>query len=366
MSDPSARPEAATVDLLRRLTLAHGAPGAEDSVREIVRESLAGMSGLAFSHDRLGSILAEKRGESAGPRVMIDAHLDEVAFLVQSIGEEGALSFVPLGGWWGHVLLAQRVEVVTSRGAVPGIIGSKPPHFLSPEERKAVMSIDDMFIDVGARSAEEARDFGVQVGDPVVPRGDFLALANPRLLSSKAFDNRVGVALLVEALLGLEHRSHPNTVIGVGAVQEEVGCRGAGTAVHLARPDVGLILEGTPADDTPGFPPSTRQARLGGGPQIRFFDPTAMANRSLVKLVIELAGRQDIPVQLAVRRSGGTDAKSVHLHREGVPTVVIGVPARYIHTHASVIHLDDLLTARRLVVELVEALDAAAVRSLTQ
>jgi endoglucanase len=349
-------------DLLRRLTLAPGPSGAEDAVRKIVRETLAGAGRISF--DRLGSILCEQEGTAASPRVVLDAHLDEVGFLVQSISEEGKIAIVPLGSWWGHVLLGQRVDILGAVGTVPGVIGSKPPHFLRPEERDKVLDVDRMYVDVGAASRREAEALGVRVGDPIAPHAEFIEFAAAGILSSKAFDNRAGVGLLCEALLALRERKHPNTVIGVGAVQEEIGCRGAGTASDLARPDVAIVLEGTPADDLPGF--GERQAVLGRGPQIRFFDPTAVSNRRLVSLVQETAREVGVPVQSAVRKSGGTDAKAIHLHGRGVATVVLGVPARYIHTHVSLIHWQDYLAARNLVIELVTRLDAAAVGGLTR
>jgi putative aminopeptidase FrvX len=360
------RSESDSIDLLERLTLAAGPSGAEGDVRQKVRQALKKLQGAELCHDRLGSLIIEKKGSAEAPRVLLDAHLDEVGFLVQHIGSDGMLALAPLGGWWGHVLLAQRVDVLTERGKVPGIIGSRPPHFLSAAERDRVIKIDKMFVDVGARDKDEAIEFGIQIGDAIAPHCEFIPLSNPRLLSSKAFDDRAGVGLLVESLLALADGGHPNTLVGVAAVQEEIGCRGAGTAAALARPDVGVILEGTPADDTPGFPAASRQACLGEGPQIRFSDPTALSNRPLVRLVQSLAEKHDIPYQVAVRRSGGTDAKSVHLHAEGVPTVVIGVPARYIHTHVSIIDLDDYFHARQLVVELCKALDAETVAALTQ
>jgi endoglucanase len=353
--------ESADQEILRRFTLADGPPGAESGVRQLVREALTGVGRIEC--DRLGSIICEKRGKSDVPRIQLDSHLDEVGFMVQSIHEDGMLGFVALGSWWEHTLLAQRVDVLTSRGRLPGVVGSKPPHFLSAEERKQVMGIEKLYLDIGASSREQAEGLGARVGDPVVPHAEFLPLANPRLLSSKAFDNRVGVALMVEVLRSLG-ADHPSTVFGVGAVQEEVGCRGAGTAAELVRPDAAIVLEGTPADDTPGFPASQRQAILGKGPQLRFFDPTAISNRALVRVVEETARDHGLPLQRAVRRSGGTDAKAIGVHGRGVPTVVLGVPARYIHTHVSLIHLDDYQAAKALVLALLRRLDAATVEGL--
>jgi endoglucanase len=348
-------------DLLRRLTLAPGAPGAEDEVRRIVRGTLDGVGPVSF--DRLGSIICEKVGTSREPRVQLDAHLDEVALMVQSISSEGRLGFVALGGWWGHVLLAQRVDVVAGGRLVPGVIGSKPPHSLDAREKEKVLEIEAMYIDVGASTAKEVEDLGIRVGDPVVPHAEFVELGVPDILSSKAFDNRVGVGLLCEAMLVLRDADHPNTVVGVGAVQEEVGCRGATTSSAVADPDVAIILEGTPADDLPGF--TERQAVLGKGPQIRFFDPTAISNRKLARFAEKVAGSIGVGVQIAVRKSGGTDARSIHVHGAGVPAVVIGVPARYIHTHVSLIHWGDYVATLDLVVAMVRALDGDTVRGFT-
>ncbi|MCH2583365.1 MAG: M42 family metallopeptidase [Planctomycetes bacterium] len=355
------RSEQEMKDLLRSLTLAAGAPGAEDEVRALVRENLGGVGEL--SYDSLGSILCEKSGAADSPRVMIDGHMDEVGFMVQSITKEGRINFVPLGGWWAHVLLSQRVDIVTSGGKVPGVIGSTPPHFLSGKKREQLLELEDMYIDIGADSEEGVSGMGVRIGDTIVPHAEFTELNDPDILSSKAFDNRVGIGLMIETLLEFSSRDHPNTIIGVGAAQEEIGCRGAVTACEKASPDVGIVLEGTPADDIPGF--NEPQAILGKGPQIRFYDPTAISNRRLAELVAAIAEKAGIEIQLAVRRSGGTDAKSIHLHRAGVPTVVIGVPARYIHSHVSLISWQDYLNTGRLVRELIAGLDSAAVESLT-
>jgi putative aminopeptidase FrvX len=347
-------------NLFRRLSLAAGPPGAEGEVRKIVRESLTGLG--TFSYDRLGSILCEKKGQSEQPRVVLDSHMDEVAFMLQSVSEEGKLAMVPLGGWWGHVLLGQRVEVLGESGKVPGVIGSKPPHFLAESERNKVLGIDKMYVDIGASTRKEVEQLGIQVGDPIVPYSEFVECAVPGVISGKAFDNRAGVGLMCEVMRSLAECDHPNTVIGVGSVQEEVGCRGGGTSSEVARPDVAIVLEATPADDTPGF--TERQAILGKGPQIRLFDPTAISNRRLVRKVLEVANAEGLAVQQAVRRTGGTDANTIHRHRHGVPTVVIGVPSRYIHTHASMLQWADYLTARKLVKELVLQLDQDAVSRL--
>ena len=350
------------MELLGRLSTAAGPPGAEDEVRRIVREALEGVG--TIRHDRLGSVVCEKPGSSPAPRVVLDSHMDEVAFMVQSVSSQGQLAFVPLGGWWGHVLLGQRVDVIAEGGKVPGVIGSTPPHFLTEEQRKQVVALEKMYVDVGASERSEVEALGIRPGDPIVPSAEFREMGPPEIFSGKALDNRLGVTVMCETMQALTGRDHPNTVIGVGAVQEEIGLRGAGTASEVARPDVGLVLECTPADDLPGE--TERQARLGAGPQVRLFDPTALPNRRLVRFVESVAADQGIEIQLAVRRTGGTDAGAIHRSREGVPTVVVGVPARYIHSHVSLFNRKDFLAARKLVLEIVLGLDAARVETFTR
>lgn len=360
--DPHNTDRGRSIDLLGRLSEAHGAPGAEHPVRTIFRSEVD----LPTWTDRFGNIFARKEGNRSSPRIMVTGHMDEVGFVVQAVTRSGLLKIAPLGGWWPHVLLAQRVRILTRRGEeIPGVISAKPPHFLSEAEREKVMKVEDLFLDVGAESAAEAAElFGIAIGDPVVPDTRFLRLKKGPLLLGKAFDNRVGLALTILSLRGLASVEHPNAVVGVGTVQEEVGIRGAQTAAHEVDPDAAIVLEGTPADDFPGIPEDERQAVLGKGPQIRILDPSAILNRRFVDLAVAVADRHAIPCQLAVRRSGGTDAKAIHLHARGVPTIVLGVPARYIHTPQSLIHCEDYWNALRLVLELLCTLDAETVQGL--
>ena len=352
----------ASLQLIRRLSLAAGAPGAEDEVRAIVREQLAEVGPIRY--DGLGSLICEKKGESDAPRVALDCHLDEVAFMVQRITDEGRLTFVPLGGWWGHVLLGQRVEVITEQGRVPGVIGSTPPHFLTPEERKRVVDLKKMYVDLGASRREDAEGLGIRPGDPVIPVADFREMAVEGVYSGKALDNRLGVAAMCEVMNAMRDEQHAGTLVGIAAVQEEVGLRGAGTASALAKPDVGIVLECAPADDLPGQ--TERQGVLDGGPQIRLFDPTAISNRRLVRFTAAVAAECGIKIQLAVRPTGGTNAGAIHKSGTGVPTVVIAVPGRYIHSHVSLFHWNDYVGARKLALELARRLDADRVRELTR
>ena len=254
----------AAFSLLRDLTEAHGAPGHEDGPRAIFAREMAPLGTLTT--DRLGSVLCElspgTKNTQTQPRVMITAHLDEVGFMVHSITESGFLTVVALGGWWTHTLLAQRVRIRTRTGREHlGIITSTPPHFLSETEKNRVLTIEQLYIDVGASSRRHAEEIlGLSPGDVIVPDSRCTPLSDPDLLCAKAFDNRVGVAVTIAALQQLAASSYPSPsqLLGVATVQEEIGCRGAETAAALARPDIALVIEGTPADDTPGYPASPR------------------------------------------------------------------------------------------------------------
>jgi endoglucanase len=272
--------------------------------------------------------------------------------------DDGLIKFLTLGGWWAHTLLAKRVRIRTREGVeIPGVIGAKPPHFLSEAERDKVMKIEDMFLDIGARNAGEVAAFGVRLGDAIVPDSPFVRMRNPDLLLSKAFDDRVGLALVVQAGMETMNRSHPNTLIFAGTVQEEMGMRGAKAAASATAPDLAIVIEGSPADDLPGTSSRERQGAIGSGPQIRFIDSSAILNRRFTEFVLETAEKNSIPFQVAVRRKGGTDAAPIHLHASGVPTVVIGIPSRYVHTHNTIIDISDYLGALKLLHKLIEVID---------
>jgi endoglucanase len=286
--------------------------------------------------------------------------------MVQNITSDGFIQFLGIGGWWEHNLLSQRVEILTRGGEkVLGVVASRPPHFLPEAQRRQVMTIDQMFIDVGAESRREVvENFGISLGDPIAPVSAFTPMGREDLFMAKAFDNRVGMAGAIQAGQILSQSAHPNRLILCGTVQEEVGLRGAKTAANFAKPDVAVVLEGPPADDTPGLAKSDCQGRLGGGVQIRLFDPSAITNPRLARLAIETARQEGIPHQVTVRRSGGTDAGSFHVANEGVPSIVLGVPARYIHSHNAIIDLNDYLHMVALAIALVRRLDDETVEGL--
>lgn len=348
-----------TTGLIRELTDTDGVSGFESDIRAIFARRLKGAGETLL--DRMGGIVVRRKGGS-GPRVMLDCHLDEIGFIVQHVTKDGFLKFLNLGGWTGHVLSAQRVTVHGDRGALPGIIGSTPPHFLPPERREKALTIPDLFIDIGAQSGEQAEEWGVRTGSWAVPYSPFTPLKAGGRYVAKAFDNRLGCALAIECTLAA--KKTPNQLFAAGSTQEEVGLRGASATAEIIQPDVAIVLECPPADDTPGFKADESQGALGRGVQIRAYDPTMIANPRLVQLALEVAAAEEIPHQLTVRAGGGTNAGTIHRHRQGVPAVVLGVPARYIHSHTSVMQMDDFVAARRLVLALLQRLDRKTVAAL--
>ncbi|MBC7259384.1 MAG: M42 family metallopeptidase [Chloroflexi bacterium] len=353
-----------TEQLLKRLTEASGVPGFEAEVRALIRGELEGIA--AIEQDRMGSIVCRKDGTQPSPKIMLAAHMDEIGFMVKQITKEGHLRFVPLGGWWEQVMLAQRVIVKTAKGDIPGVMGAKPPHILTPEERNKVVDKRDMYIDIGATSREEAEQAGVRPGDPVVPVSAFTPLAGGKTYLAKAWDDRVGCALFVQALQRLASEEHPNTVYGVGTVQEEVGLRGAKTTAYVVNPDVAIILESDIAYDVPGMKQDEPPMVLGKGPSLVVFDAGMIPNTRLRDLTVETAAALGIPLQFSSLEGGRTDGSIIHLHNAGVPTIVLGVAARHIHSHAGIIHRGDYDHLLDLLVALVKRLDAATVDALVQ
>jgi putative aminopeptidase FrvX len=353
-----------TLNLLKELTETPGVSGYENPIRSVVKKYLESYGEL--SQDKIGSVICRKAGKSDKPKVMLAGHMDEIGFMVKQITPEGFIKFIPLGGWFDQVLLGQRVIIQTGRGDVVGVIGAKPPHLLPPEERDKVVKRKDMYIDIGALSKEEVDEAGVLLGDPIIPRADFVELAGGKTYLSKAFDDRVGVALVISALRELQGKNHPNTVFGVATVMEEVGLRGATTSVRAVDPDVAIILESDIAGDVPGIKAEESSIKLAKGPTVVLFDARMIPNIRFRDLVLDTAKQTGVPVQLSAIEGGATDGGAIHLHGTGVPTIVLGVAARHIHSHSSIIHRDDYDNAVKLLTALVERLDATTTASLTE
>jgi len=347
--------------LLKELTEVHGVPGYEHQVQDLIRGYVAPLGEI--EQDKLGSLICRLGGE--GPRVMLAGHMDEIGFMVRHITKEGFVKFVPLGGWWDQVLLGQRVIIKTHKGDVVGVIGAKPPHLLPADERTKVVEKKDMYIDIGVSSQEQVDEAGVRVGVPIVPDARFTPLAGGKTYLSKAFDDRVGCALMIEALQHFASQEHPNVIYGAATTQEEVGLRGAGTSAEVIDPDVAIVLESDIAGDVPGIKEEESAVKLGKGPTVVLYDRSMIPNLRLRDLVIDTAKELDIPLQFSAIEGGGTDAGAIHRHKAGVPSVVIGVAARHIHSHGAIIHRDDYDNAVKLLTGLISRLDTKTVAGLT-
>ena len=349
-----------TLALFKTLTELPGAPGFENEVRAFMKTQLSKYSDEVIE-DNLGSVFGVKKGPDDGPRVMVAGHMDEVGFMVTQITDQGLLRFQPLGGWWNQVLLAQRVQVITPNGPVPGVISSIPPHLLSDEQRKKPMEIKNMLIDIGADDKEDAKRIGIRPGLPVVPVCPFTPMANNKKILAKAWDNRYGCGLAIELLKEVQNDSLPNNLYSGAHVQEEVGLRGAQTASHMIRPDIFFALDASPANDMAGD--KNEFGHLGKGTLLRIFDRSYITHQGMREFLLDTAETHNIPYQYFVSM-GGTDAGRVHLSHNGVPSAVIGICSRYIHTSSSIIHVDDYAAAKALLVALVRALDKTTVETI--
>ncbi|MGN7409360.1 MULTISPECIES: M42 family metallopeptidase [unclassified Sporosarcina] len=350
-----------TLHMLKELTDAKGTGGNEREPRDVMKRYIEPFAD-EIDQDGLGSLIAKHTGDADGPKIMVAGHLDEVGFMISRIDDKGFLSFQTIGGWWSQVMLAQRVTIVTRKGdSITGIIGSKPPHILPAEVRKKPVDIKDMFIDIGASSREEAMEWGVSPGDMVVPYFEFTVMNNEKYLLAKAWDNRIGCAIAIDVMKELNKQGHPNTLYSVGAVQEEVGLRGARTAANKINPDIGIAVDVGIAGDTPGVTAKEASAKMGDGPQIILYDASMIAHKGLRDFIVDTAEENSIPYQFDSMSGGGTDAGSIHLSGNGVPSIAITVATRYIHSHAAMLHRDDYENAVKLIVEVIKKLDRETV-----
>ena len=350
--------------LIEALSNAKAPSGFEDETVAIAKEALGDR--FLFEEDALRNLYIRRRADQGGrPVLMLDAHSDEVGLMVHSIRSNGTLRAVGLGGWNRATLPGTEVLVRSANGDwIRGCIAAKPPHFMSAaeKERGGTVEYRDLAIDIGAASDEEARTvFGVRIGEPVVPATRFCADEAHGLLFGKAFDCRIGVAALLEVMRTIADEKLNVDVVAVLSSQEEVGERGCRVAANRIRPDVAIVFEGCPADDT-FTEPYAVQTRLNGGPMLRFMDVSVIINPRFQRFALDLAERSGIKAQASVREGGGNDAAVIQAVC-GAPAIVLGVPVRYIHTPACIASVSDYEETVRLALALIRALDAAVLSS---
>jgi len=350
--------------LIKDLTNANGVSGFEGDVVEVIKEYASPIADIKV--DKMNNVfLNRKQNTGERPVIMIDGHSDEVGFMVQSINQKGLIKFIAMGGWVGSNIPAHLVRIRNRNGKyIKGVTTTKPPHFLSAAEKNSSPHIENMFIDIGATTREEVVDlFEIEVGAPVVPDVDFAYIEATKIMRGKAFDDRIGCACVVSVLDELAKKTIDIDVVGTISTQEEVGLRGAKITANKVQPDLAIVFEGTPADD--GFRGTFEaQSALKKGPQVRHRDASMVTHPGFLAFARSIADNNEIDYQDAVRAGGGTDAGNIHLAHNGVPTIVIGIPTRYIHTHYGYCSYEDYEAAIKWGVAIIENLNKHIIEKL--
>jgi putative aminopeptidase FrvX len=348
--------------LLEKLSNAAGPPGAEEPVRAIMVPEMKAFVTTPISYDGLGSVIAQQG--SSGPRIMIDAHMDELGGMVRRVTPNGFLSMQMLGGWLDQALVDQRWIILGSKGPVHAVTGIRDVHIITPNERTAVFSRDQLYLDVGAKNAAEVAAMGVSPGDPVVPDSPFMVMNGSKNYLGKAWDDRIGCAVLLEAMRRTAAMPHANTLLYVATTQEEVGLRGGRTASQTVKPDIGIAIEGGITGDAGGARPEESQVKLGAGPAMFLYDSSAIPNRKVVAFVRKTAAEANIPLQADLVQGYGDDSAEIQMNNGGTPTINLVVPVRYTHAHNGIVNRQDFDQTVDLVVALLMHLDHAAVAAL--
>jgi endoglucanase len=341
--------------VLHDLLTAHGPSGYEATPAAVFRAACRAFT-EDIQGDVMGSSTARVPGTGGGRSLAIVGHIDEIGLIVTHIDDSGYLRFIGVGGWDPPVLIGQRVEVATKAGPIPGVVGKKPIHLLKEDERSKVAKLTDLHIDIGAKDADEAGGL-VRIGDVAVIAGDPVELPNGRAIG-RSMDNRLGCYVAYEAArLVAEAGGAAGDVIAVAGVQEETGLAGARTIAHALQPDLAIVVDVTHATDAPGIDVNELGKHpLGSGPCI---ERGTNLHPVISELLIEAAEAEGIPYTIAASaRSTGTDVDVIHVSRGGVPTGLIGLPLRYMHSPVELVELEDIANAARLIAAFARRLPA--------
>jgi endoglucanase len=350
-----------TIDTLQKISEAAGPPGFEEPVRAVLVGMMKPLAS-SLAYDGMGSIIATQG--ASGPRIMVDAHMDELGGMVRRITPNGLLTMQMLGGWLDQALPDQRWVIIGSKGPVKAVTGIRDIHVVPPDERTKVFPRDSLYLDVGARNEAEVRAMGIEPGSPIVPDTPFEVLNGTQNYLGKGWDDRVGCAVIVEAMRRLANEGHPNQIAWVITTQEEIGLRGAHTAAEAVKPEIGIAIEGGITGDVyPGRPEET-QAKLGAGPGLFLYDTSAIPNRKLTAFVKQTAAERKLPLQFDLVQGYGDDSAEIQKSNAGVPTVNLVVPVRYTHAHNGIMNRQDFDQMVELVVAMVKKLDAGAVKRI--
>ncbi|MGY3765582.1 glutamyl aminopeptidase [Vagococcus vulneris] len=346
---------------IKQLTEIQSVSGNEDNMRQLMAKEMTPLVDRV-EYDGLGGVFGVKKSkEEDAPRIMLASHMDEVGFMVSQILDNGLFRVVPLGGWNPYVVSAQRFTVQTKKGDFPAVSSSIPPHLLRGTAGQKALDISEVLFDAGFESKAEAESYGLRPGDTVVPDVETIKTANGKRIISKAWDNRYGCTLVLDVLETLKGQNLPNTLIAGANVQEEVGLRGARVSTNKFKPDLFFAVDCSPANDLDGK--KDANGRLDGGFLLRIYDPGMIMLRRMREFILETAEDNNIPYQYFVSK-GGTDAGAAHLANDGIPSAVIGVPGRYIHTHQTMFSVKDYEAAKAMVLKLLTSLDKKTVDTI--
>ncbi len=352
----------ATVELLERLANAPGPSGAEEAVRAIMVREMTPLVTAPIRYDGTGSVVAQQG--ASGPRIMVDAHMDELGGMVRRVTPTGFLSMQMLGGWLDQALVDQRWVIIGSKGPVRAVTGIRDIHVLPAADRNTVFPRDGIYLDVGAKTADEVKAMGVEPGDPVVPDSPFAVMNGTDNYLGKAWDDRIGCAVLLEAMRRTAKLPHANQLFYVATTQEEVGLRGARAATAMVRPEIGVAIEGGITGDVPGDKPEETQVKLGAGPGMFLYDTSTIANRKMVAFVRKTAADRGLPLQSDLVQGYGDDSAEMQTGGTGAPTVNLVVPVRYTHSHNGIVNRKDFDEMVELLVGMLVTMDAKTVEGL--
>ena len=329
----------------------NGIAAHEEKISDEIKKDLKNVKGIHFERDNMGSIaVIKKSSKENAPTISISTHMDEVGFMITHITDKGFLKFSPIGGWWGHVVLAQKLTITNSKGEeFIGIVGSTPPHLMNRASMQKVLSIDSMFIDLGVSSKKEVENLGIQVGDMVTPYQETaFQTPNENRVIGKAHDNRISVVAGIEIMKALENENLDVNVVFIGTTQEEVGLRGARTSAYKWTPNVAFAIDVTFCYETPGM--KDQETKLGSGAALSMFDSYTISNKQLIRSVEETAKNNNISYTFDSLTGGGTDAGAIQLAKDGVKAMTVSIPSRYMHSHNSMIDLRDVQSVVDLMV----------------
>ncbi|MCL2416111.1 MAG: M20/M25/M40 family metallo-hydrolase [Defluviitaleaceae bacterium] len=350
-----------SAQMIKDLTSAFGPPGFEEDVNLVAQKYVP--AGYRTERDKMNNFyMFPEKANTSAPVVLLDAHSDELGLMVHYIKPNGTIAFTGLGNWTASVMPSSKVAIRNRDGRlIAGIVASKPPHFSNPAERDAPLAISNMVIDIGASAKEEVEErFKIGIGAPIVPHVEFDHNAEEDIMIAKAFDCRLGCAAVLDTLVAIKGEKLPLNVVGAFSTQEENGIRGAKVVGRKVAPDLAIVFEGSPADDT-FVEPSAVQTAMRKGPMLRHMDAGMVTHPRFIRFALDVARKYNIPVQESVRLGGSTNGAAYHLLGEGVPTIVIGYPVRYIHSNHSIATMADYQAGVDLAKAILKELNAEVI-----